>query len=148
MISATGLTKKHWMGPISVNGKIKNGFTLMELLVVLLLIALLASIVTPIVVKSINRAKESALRENLFILRKAIDDYYSDKGKYPESLQLLVEDRYVRIIPTDPVIDSGKEWLLLWDDSAAEGETESGGIIDLHSVSPEIASDGTAYDTW
>lgn len=115
----------------------------MELLVVLLLIALLASIVTPMVTKSIIRAKESTLKENLFVMRKAIDDYYADNARYPEHIDELVEQRYLRFIPLDPVTDQ-LQWHFIYEDSEERGP----GIIDIHSESTEQASDGSNYNDW
>lgn len=120
------------------------GFSLMELMVVLVLIALLASVVTPIVTKSIKRAEESTLKENLFILRKSIDDYYTDKGKYPESLELLTDEKYIRKIPDDPTLDTEIDWNLILSD----GENGEVGIIDIKSKSSKISLDGTTYDEW
>jgi len=120
-----------------------DGFTIMELLVVLLLIALLASIVTPVVTKSIVRAKESTLKENLFVMRKAIDDYYADNARYPEQINELVEQRYLRFIPVDPVTDQ-PQWNFSYVDSDEQGQ----GIIDIHSESTKQASDGSHYNDW
>lgn len=116
-----------------------RGFTLIEILVVLVLVALLASIATPIVSSSILRARESTLKENLFVMRKAIDGYYADNRTYPQSLQLLVEKRYIRAVPVDPVTDSVETWELVFAEE---------GIIDIHSGSSNTASDGTKYNEW
>jgi general secretion pathway protein G len=125
----------------TVTGKRKfHGFTLIELLVVLALISLLAAMVAPMVGKSVPRAKESALRENLFVLRKTLDDYYADKGRYPATLQQLVDERYVRKIPVDPITSS--DWGLVYSDA------EPRGIVDLHSNAKAVASDGTIYESW
>lgn len=115
----------------------------MELLVVLMLIALLASIVTPVVTKSITRAKESTLKENLFIMRKAIDDYYADKGRYPEQLENLRDEKYLRFIPLDPLTEQSQ-----WDYSYADDEQSAPGIIDIHSQSSQQSSDGSYYNAW
>lgn len=122
-----------------------RGFTLIELLVVLLLVALLASIVTPVVTNTISRAKESALKENLFVMRKAIDDYYADKGRYPTDLAVLVEMRYIRFVPEDPVTESKDTWQLTTNSDAQEGDA---GIMDIHSGSDKIATDGTKFSQW
>lgn len=121
----------------------KRGFTLIELLTVLLLLALLASIVTPVVLNSIHRAKESALKENLFVLRKAIDDYYADKGVYPDELGTLVEAYYLRKIPSDSVTDKNTAWVL-----ERVNEENDYGIRDIHSASEDTATDGSRYSTW
>lgn len=116
----------------------------MELLVVLLLIALLASIVTPVVTRSIQRAKESTLKEDLFIIRRAIDDYYADKAKYPSDLAILVEDKYIRSVPIDPFTDNNDTWELVFSNNAGN-ET---GIIDIHSGSMEKSNEGTDVKQW
>jgi len=115
----------------------------MELLVVLVLIALLASVVTPVVTNSIDRAKESTLKENLFVMRKAIDDYYADRAQYPDSLQTLVEEKYLRKVPNDPITES-KQWKLV----QAQGDSGQGGIIDVHSTADQQSSEGTPYNEW
>ncbi len=125
-----------------MNGKQSAGFTLMELLVVLLLISLLASIVAPIITKSIHRAKESTLKEDLFILRQAIDDYYADNGKYPIELEVLVAEKYVRKIPPDPI--AGQEWNVI----RVESEEGEQGIIDIQSRSDEQSAQGVRYNEW
>ncbi len=122
--------------------KYKSGFTLMELMIVLLLLSLLASIVAPMITKSINRAKESSLKEDLFIMRKAIDDYYADKGQYPPELEVLVEERYIRKIPTDPL--SGEVWALV----RSESEDEEQGVMDLHTQAEGSGIDGIPYQEW
>lgn len=119
-----------------------RGFTIMELLLVLMLVALLASLASPVVTKSIHRAKESTLKESLFVLRKAIDDYYADHGQYPEDLQNLVNERYIRKIPLDPLTETATDWKLV-----REGSSE-GRIVDVKTSSQAKAADGTPYQTW
>lgn len=135
------------MGRATVTGKVgRNGFTFIELMLVLVLIALLVSIVAPVVSRSIDRAKESTLKEDLYVLRKSIDDYYADNGGYPLSLELLVEKRYIRHIPVDPITDSKTTWQLQRAD--ASGGADQGGIADIHSGSELRASDGSFYKDW
>ena len=122
-----------------------RGFTLIELLLVLMLIALLASLVTPVVTGSVQRAKDATLKENLFILRKAIDDYYADAGGYPTDAELLVQKRYIRKIPVDPLTGRNDTWV--WVKSEAEKGNEVG-IIDVKSGSEEKANDGSPYRDW
>lgn len=123
-----------------------RGFTLMELLLVLTLIALLASLAAPVVTGSVHRARESTLKENLFTMRKAIDDYYADNGGYPVELDLLVQKRYLRKIPTDPLTDRRDSWVLVRTDDDSQGK--GGGIIDVHSGSDEKDGSGVAYRDW
>ena len=122
------------------------GFTLIELLIVLLLIALLAGIVSPMVTSSILRAKESTLKEDLFVLRKAIDSYYSDNGHYPAAMDVLVEQRYIRRLPVDPITEEQNGWILVWAEET--NDNDEPGIIDIRSKSDARASDGTAYNEW
>jgi general secretion pathway protein G len=117
-----------------------RGFTLAELLVVLLLVALLASLTAPVLGRSIEQAKESVLRENLYSLRKALDDYCADKGVYPQNLADLIEHKYLRSIPVDPLLVSSEQWML---ERGSEGE-----IVDVGSASMAIALDGTRYADW
>ena len=88
-----------------------NGFTLIELLVVMAVIATLLSIVAPRYFNSIDRSREAVLRQNLSIMRDAIDKFYSDTGKYPLSLNQLVEERYIRAVPIDPMTESAQTWI-------------------------------------
>lgn len=125
-------------------GKPAAGFSLMELLVVLVLIALLAAVVTPVVTHSIERAKESTLKENLFVMRKAIDDYYADRGEYPASLASLVEEKYLRRIPEDPIAET-RQWRLV---HAEDNHGGQGGIIDVRSESDKQSREGTPYNEW
>ena len=122
----------------------EKGFTIIELLVVLAIIALLAGIAGPITFTALVKAKESALKHDLATVRKAIDDYYSDNGKYPLSLAVLVDGKYIRKIPRDPVTDSDKTWVLVSDDS----EDSEGGIADIKSGAQGISIDGENFTDW
>jgi len=119
---------------------------LIELLLVLLLVALLASLVAPVVTQGISRARESTLKEDLYQLRKAIDDYYADTGKYPAELEELVNKRYLRRIPVDPITGKRDTWATVRDDESKSGGTA--GIIDVRSGSDETAADGSAFKDW
>ena len=125
----------------------RRGFTLVEMLLVLMLIALLATLVTPVVTGGLARARESTLRTDLYALRKAIDDYYADTGAYPQELEELVTKRYLRRIPPDPVTESRDTWVLVRaeDDKTAKG---GGGILDVRSGSQEQARDGSLFKDW
>jgi general secretion pathway protein G len=118
------------------------GFTLVELLVVMAIIATLLSIVVPKYFNSLDRSKEVVLRQDLSIMRDAIDKFYSDTGKYPSELVELVEKRYLRAIPVDPLTESAETWI------AVPSTREDGGIYDVRSGSPEQAKDGTFYEAW
>lgn len=134
----------------AVNANFKSrrggGFTLMELLLVLTLVALLASVAVPVVTGSVQRAKESTLKENLFALRKAIDDYYTDNGGYPPELELLEQKRYLRKIPPDPLTDRRDSWILVRAEDT--GQDKGGGIIDVRSGSEEQDGNGVPYKEW
>ena len=117
-----------------------SGFTLIELLVVLAIIATLVSIAAPEYFGASDRARETVLREDLNVMRDAIDKFHGDTGKYPESLQTLVEKRYLRAIPVDPMSDRRDTW----QEIRATG-SGAGGMVDIKSGSPGKASDGTPF---
>lgn len=121
-----------------------RGFTLLELLFVLVIVALLAGIVGPMLTGSIGRARESALKQDLTVLRKAIDDYYADRGRYPDELSELVERHYLRFLPVEPVTEHADGWTVV----RLETGRGAGGIIDVHTSSELKAGDGTAYRDW
>lgn len=119
-----------------------QGFTLLELVVVLVIIALLASISVPVVSTAIYRAKESALKETLLVTRKALDDYYADHERYPDSLDVLVSEKYLRTLPIDPMVEADATWELVMSDDYRSG------IIDLKSTSTDQARNGSYYNEW
>jgi general secretion pathway protein G len=121
-----------------------RGFTLFELLLVMLVVSLLASLVAPVVVTGIQRARESTLKSDLYALRKAIDDYNVDNGTYPAELDDLVKKRYLRRIPPDPVTEKHDTWVLV----RAEDEQAGKGILDIRSGSPDKATDGSYFRDW
>jgi type II secretion system protein G len=122
----------------------ERGFTLIELLIVLLLIALLASLVAPVVTSSVQGAREAALKEDLHNMRKAIDDYYADTNNYPDSLEVLVQKRYLRRVPADPLTDRKDSWVLVRE----EREGQTGGIVDVRSGADGTGADGRPYREW
>ena len=124
------------------------GFTLIELMVVMSLIVLLASIGLAVYANSVIRAKESVLKEDLFRMRDAIDQYYADKGKYPGSLQDLVSDKYLRTIPADPFTNSGDTWREIPSEPDPTNPTAQPGVYDVRSGSDKKALDGTNYADW
>ena len=124
------------------------GFTLIELIVVTALIVVLTTIAMVSYQNSVTRAREAVLKEDLFRLRDAIDQYYADKNKWPQTLQDLVADGYVREIPKDPMTDSVETWQTV----PAEADPTSGsaepGVFDVKSGSDQTAIDGTNYADW
>lgn len=127
---------------VSLNSRSRRGFTLVELLVVMAIIATLLSIVAPKYFNSLDRSKEAVLRQDLNVMRDAIDKFRSDTGKYPEQLADLVEKRYLRAIPVDPMTESAQTWI------AVPSADEEGGIYDVRSGSSDQAKDGTYYGAW
>jgi general secretion pathway protein G len=117
-----------------------RGFTLIELLVVLAIVALLLSIAMPRYFKSLDTANETVLVENLVRTRDTIDKYYADTGAYPESLEELVEKKYLRALPYDPVADSSTSWILVPPDPAYKGR-----VYNLHSGAPGTDRSGKRF---
>ena len=120
-----------------------RGFTLIELLVVLAIIATLLTIAVPRYYSSLDKSKEAVLKENLYQLRDAIGKYYADRGKYPESLQALATDKYLRSVPLDPVTESAATWLVV-----APEDPQKGGVYDVRSGAQGKALDGSEFSTW
>jgi general secretion pathway protein G len=120
----------------------RAGFTLIELTIVLALVALLATLAVPRYFASVERARESVLRDNLRAMRDAIDHYYADHGRYPESLDALAARRYLREIPPDPVTGSAATWVVVAPPADAASPA---GVFDVRSGAPGEAQDGTPY---
>jgi len=126
----------------------EGGFTLIELMIVMSLIVILASIGLAVYTNSVTRAKESVLKEDLFRMRDAIDQYYSDKGEYPTSLQDLVSQKYLRSIPVDPFTNSTDTWREVPAEPDPTNPTAQPGLYDVRSGSELKALDGTNYSDW
>ncbi|HPR65469.1 MAG TPA: prepilin-type N-terminal cleavage/methylation domain-containing protein [Thermoanaerobaculia bacterium] len=135
-----------------MNGKTR-GFTLIELIVVVTIIGILAAMAIPAMRQAPIRAKEAALKHNLFTLRNVIDQYYADHAAYPQGLEDLVSEGYLRAIPIDPITEQ-TDWEVIYmeeedaDDWSAGGDFAPPGIWDVHSASGDIALDGTPYAEW
>jgi len=128
----------------------EKGFTLIELIIVITLIGILVGLGLPQFKNAVKRAREATLKENLFILRKLINQYYVDKGQYPQSLQTLVEEEYIFRIPIDPITRSTETWIEIPQVMTME-EMAAGtmpGIVDVQSGSEDTSTDGTTYNTW
>jgi general secretion pathway protein G len=124
------------------------GFTLIELTVVIALIIILAAVGLAQYKNSVVHAKESVLKDDLFKMREAIDQYYADKGKYPESLDSLVTDGYVRKLPDDPITNGSSSWQTVPAEPDPANPTSQPGIYDVKSGSEATALDGSRYADW
>jgi general secretion pathway protein G len=120
-----------------------HGFTLIELLVVMAIIALLLTIAVPRYFHSTDRAREAVLKEDLAQMRNAIDKYYGDRGRYPDTLDDLVEKKYLRRIPVDPISENVQTWI-----TVAPQEGGKGAVADVRSGATGTALDGTPYGDW
>jgi len=121
----------------------RRGFTLIELLVVMAIIATLLSMAVPRYYDSVKRAEEATLKQNLALMRDAIDKHYADRGRYPSTLDELVGKRYLRAIPLDPVTGASDTWV-----AVAPPAAEAGKVYDVKSGSTANARDGTAFNSW
>ena len=130
--------------PIATGKSFNRGFTLIELLVVMTIIATLLSIAAPRYLRSVDDARESALKSNLAQMREAIDHFHADRGTYPQALSDLVEKRYLRAIPVDPITESAQTWQLL----PAPGSEDTGAVYDVRSGAPGTSRLGDAYANW
>lgn len=119
------------------------GFTLVELLVVMAIIAVLLTLAAPHYIGNVDKAKEAVLKQNLALTRDALEKYYGDTGRYPEHLQDLVARHYLRKLPYDPIADRDDAWVIV-----PPGDRETGGVYDLHSSAQGKARDGTPYAQW
>lgn len=128
-----------------VNGK--KGYTLLELMIVVAIVGILVTLAIPSFQQSAMKAKEAALKQNLFTMRAVLDQYYADRGDYPDSLKALVEEKYLRIIPMDPFTKSDTTWNEIFEEQE-EGDDSSAGVYDVKSGSDGLALDGTPYKDW
>ena len=119
------------------------GFTLIELLVVMSIISLLLTIAIPKYFHSVDKAKEATLHHDLNVMRESIDKFYGDIGRYPGTLDELVERKYIRSIPADPITGSSSSWLIV-----APDEKEGSGVFDIHSGAEGTGQDGSRYSDW
>ena len=141
------------MGPPIVNGNdhletsSHKGYTLIELMIVVSIVGILISVAIPNFQQSAMTAKETALKQNLFTLRSVLDQYYADRGDYPENLEILVEAKYIRAIPKDPLTKSSTSWIEIFEEQE-EGNDSPAGVYDITSGSEDLARDGTPYKDW
>ena len=125
-----------------------RGFTLIEMIIVITIIAILTSIAVPVYIVHLRHAHEAVLKEDLYTLRNAIDQYTQDKNKAPQDLSDLVTAGYIRVIPKDPFTNSNTSWQTVQEDVMTAIDQTQPGITDVHSGSDQTGSDGTAYSTW
>jgi general secretion pathway protein G len=130
-----------------VNHRRQRGFTLIEMMIVIAIIVILIGMAAGIYTKTVQHAREAVLKKDLQTMREAIDNYTLDKQQAPQSLQDLVDARYLRQVPLDP-IDQQEDWVLHYGDAVLSPDQTSTGVDDVHSGSEQMGSDGTAYNTW
>ena len=121
----------------------RTGFTLIELLVVMSIIALLLALAMPRYFHSVTRAREAVLKENLTLMRDALDKHYADTGSYPPNVEALVARKYLRKVPEDPVTQSASTWVVIPPEKPGQG-----GVFDIRSGAPGNSLAGEAYGTW
>jgi general secretion pathway protein G len=121
----------------------RTGFTLIELLIVMAIIAVLLTVAVPRYFGSLEKSKEAVLREDLYQLRDAIGKYYGDKGKYPESIETLASEKYLRKVPVDPITESASTWV-----AVPPADPQKSGLYDVKSGAQGKASDGSIYAEW
>lgn len=125
-----------------------RGFTLIELLVVIAIIGIVVTVAVGQYQKSIQKAREAVLREDLYIIRTAINQYFADKGKYPADLQALVSDSYLYKIPVDPITGSPETWITEYAEPTEEDISQESGIADVRSGASGAGLDGTSFADW
>jgi general secretion pathway protein G len=126
----------------------ERGFTLIEMIVVIAIIGIIVAVASGQYARSIQKAKEAVLKEDLYVMRTAIDQYFADKGRYPSDLYALVDDQYIRDVPTDPITESAETWVTEYaqfDDTDISTEP---GIIDVRSGADGYGLDGSSYGEW
>lgn len=127
----------------SWNRQDARGFTLIELLVVLAIISMLLTLAVPRYFSSVQKARETVMKENLWIIRDALDKYYGDVGKYPDRLEDLAAKKYVRAIPIDPITDDATTWRVI-----PPADPEKGGVYDVKSGAEGNSTAGSPYSEW
>jgi general secretion pathway protein G len=134
--------------PSPNRSRFESGFTLLELMIVMVVIGLLAAIAIPAYTTNIKHAREAVLKEDLHIMRQAIDSYTVDKQKAPQSLDDLIQSGYLKVMPIDPFTHRSDTWMPVQSDTLSTLDQTDSGIDDVHSGSQETAIDGTSYNSW
>lgn len=124
----------------------QSGFTLIEIMIVMTIVGILVTMAQPSYHTQIVKAREAALKRSLFVMRDVLDQYAADQGRYPDSLQAVVDEKYLRDLPVDPFTRSSDTWIEVRETTT--DADEQAGIFDIHSGSDLVASNGTAYNEW
>ncbi len=149
MISRLRVRNSHWTARSIATGELQrrqsDGFTIIELMTVVSIVGILATLAVPSYQAAVVRARETALRHDLFTIRDLLDQHRADQGKYPSSLQALVSAGYLRQIPSDPFTSSGSTWQEITEPTVGVVE---GGVVDVYSGSDRVGTNGVPYNQW
>jgi general secretion pathway protein G len=145
--SSSANTRAAWLIPPNPLPR-EYGFTMVELMIVMAIIAILATLAIPSYVTAIKHAREAVLKEDLHVLRAAIDSYTMDKQKAPQSLDDLVQEGYLKVIPEDPMTHSKDTWVTETSDAMYSLDQTEPGVNDVHSGSEDTSTDGQPYSSW
>ena len=126
----------------------KAGFTIIELMVVMAIVLVILSVAVPLYNKSVIRARETVLHQNLATMRAVIDEYTYDKQKAPQNLEDIVREGYLRQVPMDPMVGNNTSWKIIMEEAAASVSQAEPGIFDVRSSSEKISVEGTKYSEW
>jgi general secretion pathway protein G len=142
-----GAAREGLKNVVNMGVRRSEGFTLLELITVVAIIGILVGIALPNYKTAIRQAREAVLREDLFRFRDVIDQYYADKGKYPASLDVLVEEGYLRKLPADPITGAA-DWEVVHSEADPDNPSETPGVYDVKSASTATSQAGTPYSEW
>ena len=126
----------------------RGGFTIIELMVVMAIVLVILSVAVPLYNKTVIRARETVLHQNLATMRAVIDEYTYDKQKAPQNLEDIVREGYLRQVPMDPMVGNNTSWKIIMEEAAASVSQAEPGIFDVRSSSEKISLEGTKYSEW